>query len=426
VKINRPWMIATLAIAACLGSSAADAATKPSVRVGPDYYGVNYPRMRVDGPAVRDRQLEAIAAAGIEQVRFALVWRDLEPEAPADGHPSYDWSASDSEVAELARHRLRLMPTFALTPGWAATGGSLDCAFGVASAGTDRIDDYANAAGALATRYGPRGTFWRQHPELPPMPITTWEIWNEPNLRQYWCPSIDPAAYAQLFVPAAEAIKASQPDARVLTGGLAIDGPAGEQMPVGEFLARALASRPDLWQVADGIGAHMYPAGETYQQLAVLATLRAEMTAAGVPKTMPIFATELGWGLIGPFDLSEQERAERYRFVTRRLPRTNCNVAMMNAHAWTTTPSGPVWDYDAGIADPDTAALFPSAIAYRDSIALMRGLTARQAPHSPDPSCPGMPRLDRDGDGRTEHRDYYPLDPKRWRGPRSWYPNRAR
>jgi hypothetical protein len=32
-----------------------------------------------------------------------------------------------------------------------------------------------------------------------------------------------------------------------------------------------------------------------------------------------------------------------------------------------------------------------------------------------------MPKLDRDGVGRAEHRDYYPLDPKRWRGPSGWY-----
>jgi hypothetical protein len=415
-KFRRPWTVATLAVLACVAPASAGGTTKPSVRIGPDYFGVNYPRMRVDSPAVRDRQLEAIRAAGIQQVRFALVWRDLEPTAH-----TYDWAASDSQVAELARHRLRLMPVFALSPAWAATGEGLDCTFGVASAGVARIDDYAQAAGALAQRYGPRGTFWREHPELPAIPIATWEIWNEPNLRHYWCPAVDPAGYAELFVRAATAIKAAQPKAQVITGGLAIDGLPGDLMPVGEFLTRALAARPDLWKLADGIGAHMYPAGETYQQLTVFANLRAAMTAAGVPKREPIFATELGWGLIGPFDLTEQERAERYRFVTRRLPRTSCNVAMMNAHAWTTTPTGPVWDFDAGIADADTAALFPSAIAYRDSIALMRGRAGRQAPHSPDPSCLDMPKLDRDGDGRADHGDYYPLDPKRWRGPPGWY-----
>jgi hypothetical protein len=32
-----------------------------------------------------------------------------------------------------------------------------------------------------------------------------------------------------------------------------------------------------------------------------------------------------------------------------------------------------------------------------------------------------MPKVDRDGDGRADHRDYYPLDRKRWRGPKGWY-----
>jgi hypothetical protein len=26
------------------------------------------------------------------------------------------------------------------------------------------------------------GTFWAEYPTIPKRPITTWEIWNEPNL----------------------------------------------------------------------------------------------------------------------------------------------------------------------------------------------------------------------------------------------------
>ena len=39
---------------------------------------------------------------------------------------------------------------------------------------------------ALVERYGPDGTFWTDHPELPKHPLREWQIWNEPHLPAYW------------------------------------------------------------------------------------------------------------------------------------------------------------------------------------------------------------------------------------------------
>ena len=46
---------------------------------------------------------------------------------------------------------------------------------------------FARFAKAVARRYGRRGTLWKQHPEVPRNPITAYQIWNEPNLKIYWC-----------------------------------------------------------------------------------------------------------------------------------------------------------------------------------------------------------------------------------------------
>jgi hypothetical protein len=395
---------------------------KRSVRVGPDYFGVNYPLMMFDSNEVRQRQLEAIAEAGFENVRVALSWRDLEPEPPENGVHSYDVSRSDYQVAALARHGLRMAPAFLLTPSWAIRDVDFGCRFArVATAGTDRIGDYAAAARAVAARYGRGGAFWRENPELPKRPIEVWQIWNEPNLASYWCPAPDPAAYAELFTQAARAIKSVQPKARVITAGLALHDHFGNPTDVPRFLSAALAARGDLWRIADGAGVHMYPGGAIEAQLASFAEWRANLNLASVPRTEPMYATEVGWGLAGPFALSEQERADRYKFVTEQLPRSNCNVAAMNAQAWTTAYNSPVWDFAAGIVDPVRATLYPSAVAFRDAVDQQRGTGSRQAPAWIVRNCAEMPKLDRDGDGRAEHRDYYPLDPKRWRGPACWH-----
>ena len=253
------------------------------------------------------------------------------------------------------------------------------------------------------------------------MPITTWQIWNEPDLLTYWCPAPNPAAYAQLFSEAATAIHGVDRNARVITSGLVLADRAGRYMGIGEFYTGMTAAQPDIWAKADGVGIHVYPAGELEEQFSFIAHFREQMTAAGVPNTLPMYATEVGWGLAF-FGLTEAERAQRYDFVTERAPSSNCNIGVMYAHAWTTSPPGGiVWDYDSGIADRSSGALLPSAVAFRDAVALLRARGQREALHPRLDQCEAMPKLDRDADGRAEHRDYYPLDRKRWKGPAGWY-----
>ena len=80
---------------------------------------------------------------------------------------------------------------------------------------------FARFAAQAARRYAPLG-------------VHHWEIWNEPNLAAFWMPRADPAAYARLLVDAAAAIRAADPRAVVILGGLAPgadDG--GNRSPLG-------------------------------------------------------------------------------------------------------------------------------------------------------------------------------------------------
>src|SRR4029079_4860944 len=72
--------------------------------------------------------------------------------------------------------------------------------------------DYANFVAAATARYAPLG-------------VHHWEIWNEPNVVQFWHPFPDPAQYASMLRAAYTAIKAADPTATVITGGSATAGP---------------------------------------------------------------------------------------------------------------------------------------------------------------------------------------------------------
>ena len=203
----------------------------------------------------------------------------------------------------------------------------------------------------------------------------------------------------------------------MITAGLVLADRSGSYINAAEFWAKL---HPSVWAAADAIGFHVFPGGARLeQQFDSVAAVRAALNAAGAPQALPMFGTEIGWGL---GSISEAQRAERYDYLTEHLPSTNCNVSGMYAHAWTTSPPGGiVYDNDSGIADRTTGALFPSAVAFRDAVKVLLGKGNREAKHENLKQCAGMPKLNRDGDNRAEHRDYYPFDPRRWKGPPGWY-----
>ncbi len=78
--------------------------------------------------------------------------------------------------------------------------------------------------GPLARRYGPGGSFWTAHPELAPSPIRSWQVWNEPNIQAFWATGPDPAAYVRMLDAVGAAIRAVDPGAEIVAGGLPYAG----------------------------------------------------------------------------------------------------------------------------------------------------------------------------------------------------------
>lgn len=78
--------------------------------------------------------------------------------------------------------------------------------------------------------------------------VAAYEIWNEPDLAKWWSPAPDPAAYVALLRAAGQRIRAADPAAQVISGGL-----AGGNVTFLDALYDAGMTGADL----DGIGVHM-------------------------------------------------------------------------------------------------------------------------------------------------------------------------
>ena len=100
------------------------------------------------------------------------------------------------------------------TPAWAATRpGDLT------SAPADPATAQAFAA-ALVARYGPAGTFWAEHPELPRLPLRQWQVFNEPNHTGFWSERPYAPSYVATLRAVAAGIRGADPGATIVLAGL--------------------------------------------------------------------------------------------------------------------------------------------------------------------------------------------------------------
>jgi hypothetical protein len=270
------------------------------------------------------------------------------------------------------------------TPTWALGKDAVESGCG-SRAPPAEVADYGALISALARRYGAGGAFWKSHPGLPATPITDYEVWNEPNFANFWCPGPDPAAYARLYLAAHAAVHRVDPEARVLLGGLAAvkDSNPPENLNPRDFLGAALENQPDLRTTIDAVAVHPY-APTPPEVLASLRSLRSTLDSVGL-NAVPMSVNELGWytqGTGGNPPTSEARRAAGFAQLAPAIAGSDCDVIALSVHTWITREQNPADREDwYGLADPQTAEPYPSAVAYGDQVkALERGRARRGGP----------------------------------------------
>jgi hypothetical protein len=264
-------------------------------------------------------QLRGLRATGATVARSDAFWEASEPTAPVRGHHAFVWTFDDQIATALATAGLRWLPVLDYTAPWAQSIAGQDHSPPRSAA------DYAAYAEAFAARYGPRGTFWALHPELPRLPVQTFEIWNEPDNGTFWTPRPDAAAYAGLYSAARDAVDAVDPSARVIIGGLT---------KLSSFLPAMLAAMPSLHGHIDGVGMHPY--GTPSVALARVRTDRAALRRLGLGE-VPLYATEFGWTTRNPRALDYVPAAQRPRLILRTLAELDhgrCGVAAAVIYTW--------------------------------------------------------------------------------------------
>jgi hypothetical protein len=327
-------------------------AAPTAARVPPGFVGVV-----ADGPLLGTdvdlgHELDLMRGAGVQSVRVTFPWSVAQPyptfvDAPPAAVPQFtdvggvptDFATTDRLVLATAERGLRLLPVVLYSPAWDAVNPDK-----AASPPADPLA-YARYVAALATRYGSKGTFWAENPTLPRMPVLDWQVWNEPNIRNYW-PQPFARGYVKLLRAVRGELQAADPTARIVLSGLTNDS------------WNALV---DIYKAGgkpyfDAVAIHPYTA-RVRGLVKILAFVRYGMRRFH-DGGKPIVISELSWPSaagkvkhIGFNEVTERQQAHRVTASYELLAndRRHFGVSAVYWYTWLSTDRGPYYFDYAGL-----------------------------------------------------------------------------
>lgn len=224
-----------------------------------------------------ERDLDMIAAAGFKFIRMDFGWQSTEREKGV-----YNWEAFDELTNNLEKRGIKALYILDYSNSLYESSTLIkDQATGVERRVTnspqtpESVAAFAKWAAAAAEHFKGRNIIW--------------ELWNEPNLSNFWRPQADVEQYKTLCLATCKAIKEKVPDSYII-------GPATSGFPY-PFLEAILAS--GILDYLDAVSVHPYRGPQRAPETAIedYAKLREmiDQYASASKKGMPIISGEWGY-----------------------------------------------------------------------------------------------------------------------------------
>jgi hypothetical protein len=282
-----------------------------------------------DGPMTAGNAGEwnRMPAAGVETVRAAFRWTELQP-APG----MFDFGASDAIVAAAAARGLTVLPVVQHVPPWVALRPD-----DLLSPPNDPAAVQALFA-ALVARYGPSGTLWSERPDLPRLPIRAWQVWNEPNHMGFWTEQPFADSYVATLRAAATGVRGADPGATVVLAGLTNQS----------WIALGQLYDAGAGGLFDAVALHPFTA-RPKDVLRIVRRARRVMRDHG-DASLPVWITEMSWPaakgkaqstLKFNFDDADQARLLHRAMRLLSAARGRQRIARVYWYTWLSSERGP-------------------------------------------------------------------------------------
>ncbi len=249
---------------------------------------------------------ELSRTAGGNLIRASFDWRSAEPTD--DYWRIGAWSAAQDLYDRALERGMTPLFTVGFAPTWARDEAGKLCGTACRLPPSRAMDgEWAEFVGRVAEQF----------------PQAIIEVWNEPNLANFWGSGADPQRYAELLDVAHDAVKAASPSTMVLGGALSNrQVTSGGHMAIGEFLSRAYSAAPSIAGNMDALSFHPYPESALLGLNTLFAKsfndVRATRNAYGDSAT-PLFVSEVGLAVSGLTTVTEQVQADAMLSMYRRV-----------------------------------------------------------------------------------------------------------
>ncbi len=257
-------------VGALLGSTFAADLHTPKEIIPDSYFGLHihhllYPDARTPWPSMPVPEWRLWDAA--------VTWPDLEPNKG-----QWQFELLDRYVSLAQQHGTRMLLPLGMTPGWASARPK-------PTAEPKNIEDWRNYVRIVVSRYKGR--------------IRAYEIWNEPNLTDFWTGTTD--QMLTLTKEASQIIHTLDPQAIVVS-------PAPTTRYGILWLAEFLKNGGG--QFVDVIGFHFYVTPGSPEDLVPLIQSVQQVLSENGLSNKPIWNTETGW--FSPAKIDSEELAAGY------------------------------------------------------------------------------------------------------------------
>jgi hypothetical protein len=242
------------------------------------------------------QELQRLKRGGVDSIRLPISWGGVQPTR----NGGFDWSSTDSVVAAAVAARIEVLPFLSTTPQWAVP---VDHRFGSPKflpvrSGRQR-SGWKQFVTQAILRYGSRGTFWTENPQLPRRPLRLWQVWNEPNFK-YFVAQPNPAEYGKLVNLTYAAAKSADPQAKLILGGLfarpieaTFAARPKQAYFAADFLQQMYASTPGIAAKFQGVALHPYTG--SFKNLPSRIEEVRRVLVRNHDAAKDLYITELGW-----------------------------------------------------------------------------------------------------------------------------------
>jgi polysaccharide biosynthesis protein PslG len=240
-----------------------------------------------DTQSIRELNYFRMKRGGMTWTRVLLPWHVIHRNAYV-----YDWAKYDTQVAAAVCQGLEVQLQMWGTPAWLVDGGPATSAPPMT-----HLHVYRNFVTAAVNRYGATGAFWKSGAKcangqaVPNLPVRVWQMWNEPNAKQFWGGAPNPGQYAKLLQAGRQGVQASiNPKAKVMMAGLTGDHEGGAVQFLRQLYTQTAAPINANFDI---LAMHPYapwPKGS----LDMLSQARSILNEKGA-STKPMWITEIGW-----------------------------------------------------------------------------------------------------------------------------------